>query len=166
MSLEIERRFLISSDEWRSLAIRPQKLRQCYLVVSPEGITVRVRISVDNQCWLTLKAPAGGIARHEFEYLIPSKDAEALWGLSRYRLVKTRYQLLKEPGDWVVDCFEDENSPLAIAEVELPSENSPLDVPSWCGKEVTAHFGLSNAALAQIPFSKWTLKQQNDCLSN
>ncbi len=164
MGLEIERRFLVSSDEWKAVAFNAKKFRQCYLIVSSEGITVRVRISADKQSWLTLKAPERGIIRHEFEYLIPFRDAQEIWKLSKHRLIKTRYQLVKADGDWVVDCFEGANSPLVIAEVELSRENFPIDVPAWCGREVTGDSGFSNVALAQIPFSQWPSKQQNDCL--
>ena len=67
MALEIERRFLVASDAWRSLAGPAQPLRQGYLASSEKGVTVRMRIRDDQHAWLTLKAPAAGIARHEFE---------------------------------------------------------------------------------------------------
>ena len=78
MGLEIERRFLICAEGWRRHAGAPQALRQGYLASSEQGVTVRLRISAEKAAWLTLKAPAGGFARHEFEYPLPLEDAEAL----------------------------------------------------------------------------------------
>ena len=68
MPLEIERRFLVSGSGWRVHAGEPQPLRQGYLASSEQGFTVRMRLRADGRAWLTLKAPADGIARHEFEY--------------------------------------------------------------------------------------------------
>jgi len=155
MPLEIERRFLVSGSGWRVHAGEPQPLRQGYLASSEQGFTVRMRLRADGQAWLTLKAPADGIARHEFEYDIPSADAEALWGLARHRLVKTRYSLALPGGDWILDCFEGENAPLVLAEVELPDADAPLVLPDWCVEEVTGDGRWSNAALACNPICQW-----------
>ena len=155
MALEIERRFLVANTGWRLLAGPPQALRQGYLSASPDGFTVRMRLRADGRAWLTLKAPAAGIARHEFEYDIPERDAEELWALTPHRVVKTRYCLQQEGGDWVVDCFEGSNSPLILAEVELDAPDTPLTIPDWCGLEITGDQRWSNAALAYQPLSMW-----------
>ena len=155
MALEIERRFLICGDAWRRHAGAAQPLRQGYLASAEQGITVRMRIRAREAAWLTLKAPAGGFARHEFEYPLPLEDAEALWDLAPHRLVKTRFALDCTGGDWVVDCFEGANAPLVLAEVELPSVDSPLEIPAWCGREITSDHRWSNAALALNPVSDW-----------
>ena len=42
MALEIERRFLVRSDAWRSSAGPAQPLRQGYLAASADGVTVRM----------------------------------------------------------------------------------------------------------------------------
>ena len=89
MPLEIERRFLVTGSEWRVHAGAPQHLRQGYLASSEEGFTVRVRLRADGKAWLTLKAPAEGIARHEFEYELPTADSKALCALAPHRLIKT-----------------------------------------------------------------------------
>ncbi len=156
MGLEIERRFLVLGEGWRSLAGPPQPFRQGYLVSGELGFTVRVRIQAREQAWLTLKAPAEGIARHEFEYPIPLLDAESLWELAADRLVKTRFCLERGGGDWVVDCFEQANAPLVLAEVELPCSDAPLQLPEWCGEEVTGRPQFSNALLASTPMTAWS----------
>ena len=58
-------------------------------------------------------------------------------------------------GDWVLDCFEGENAPLVLAEVELPDAEAPLVLPDWCAEEVTGDGRWSNAALACNPISRW-----------
>ena len=93
MALEIERRFLVKGDAWKTIAKHPQHLLQGYLVTSIEGWTVRVRIREGEKAWLTLKSQAKGIARYEFEYLIPLNDADSLWQQAPYKLQKTRYEL-------------------------------------------------------------------------
>ena len=102
MALEIERRFLVCSDAWRALAGAPQALRQGYLASSEQGVTVRLRIKDEQQAWLTLKAPAGGYARHEFEYPLPLADAEDLWLLAPQRLDQN--PLRPEPPRWGLGC--------------------------------------------------------------
>ena len=166
MALEIERRFLVSSEDWRAVAGPPQALRQGYLASSEQGVTVRLRIKDEQQAWLTLKAPAGGFARHEFEYPLPLADAEDLWLLAPQQLTKTRYSLNLPGGDWVVDCFAGENAPLVLAEVELPSVDTALELPPWCGLEITGDNRWSNAALALHPLSRWPrdLKDSFDLL--
>ena len=160
MALEIERRFLIAADAdgWLHRAQAPQPLRQAYLAASADGVTVRVRLQEGGKAWLTLKAAAdsSGLVRHEFEYAIPVVDAEALWSLAPHRLAKTRYALDLDGGDWVVDCFEAENAPLLIAEVELPRADIPLAIPEWCGQEITGDGRWSNAQLAHRPLQHWS----------
>ena len=154
MALEIERRFFVSSDAWRALVTRSEQLDQGYLSQGGQGITVRVR-SAGDRAWLTLKAAtADPEVRQEFEYPIPSADASCLLALTPRRVQKTRHHLNLAGGDWVVDEFSDSNAPLVIAEVERPSVESPLNLPSWCGEEITARGDLSNAALAEHPWSQ------------
>ena len=162
MALEIERRFLVRSDAWRSSAGSAQALRQGYLAASAEGVTVRMRLRGTDQAWLTLKAAADGVGlvRHEFEYSIPVADAEALLELAPHRLDKTRYSLDCPDGEWVVDCFQGENAPLVLAEVELPSADVDLVIPSWCGEEITGQSGWSNAELAQQPVQSWPVQER------
>ena len=157
MPLEIERRFLVIGSGWRAHAGEPQHLRQGYLAASEKGFTVRVRLRADGKAGLTLKAPAEGIARHEFEYELPSADSEALWDLVPHRLIKTRFALSLPGGEWVVDCFEGDNAPLVLAEVELRDAADSFDRPAWCGQEITGEGCWSNAALAFQPISSWPL---------
>ena len=148
MALEIERRFLVVSDDWKLLAREPQLLRQAYLTTDQEAFIVRIRILGDEAAWLTVKLFAEGFSSHEFEYGIPMEDAEQLWRLCPHRIRKTRFALDLTGERWVVDCFEDANFPLVLAEVELPGETAPLTIPPWCGRELTGDMRWSNVSLA------------------
>ena len=134
MAKEIERKFLVK-DSWQ-----PQsegiKIAQGYLSTVPER-TVRVRIK-GNRGYLTIKGKNQGISRAEFEYEIPVQDAEELLQLAEQPiLVKTRY--LEKQGDftWEVDVFAGENQGLVVAEIELPDEHTPYDLPPFAGRKVT-----------------------------
>jgi CYTH domain-containing protein len=184
LALEIERRFLVAGDQWRRHSRWQQRLRQGYLVAAADGLTLRVRISqplaeghqplAGSQpipaAHLTIKAapPEGSagaaLTRVEFEYPIPLADAETLLKLSSAWLIKRRYGLELPGGDWVLDVFEGDNSPLVVAEVELASADQPLQLPSWCVKELTGHHGLSNAALARHPLARWSPEQRQALL--
>ncbi len=155
MGLEIERRFLVRGDRWRKFAGPPIPLRQGYLAIDSSGLVVRVRIHSEKESWITIKSPAQGIAQNEFEYVIPLADAEELWQLSKYRLIKRRFEIDFNEESWIVDCFEGDNSPLCLAEIELLFEGQQVEIPDWCDQEITGELILSNASLSKDPISKW-----------
>ena len=80
--------------------------------------------------------------------------------MTPHKIIKTRYEIKLGGGDWVVDCFEQENHPLILAEVELPTVKSAFKQPHWCWKEVTGENTWSNASLAQNPISTWPLEKR------
>ncbi|MFM8524669.1 MAG: CYTH domain-containing protein [Cyanobacteriota bacterium] len=164
MALEIERRFLVQGSGWRQHIRWQSPLRQGYLLADDAGLTVRVRLGAEGQAWLTLKAAAGAIARHEFEYPIPAADAEAMLALAPVQLTKIRYGLDLPGGDWVVDVFEGSNAPLVLAEVELEHLEDPLSPPPWCSREITGQHALSNAALALRPLDQWSEQERRPLL--
>lgn len=154
MPLEIERKFLVRDDSWRGHFQKRSVLRQGYLVAGP-GITVRIRTDGE-QAWLTIKGPAQGISRNEFEYSIPEADAEKLLGLCEQRVVeKTRHIVPHGRHVWEVDVFAGANQGLVLAEIELASECESLDLPSWVGDEVSGDPRYYNAQLAVAPFARW-----------
>jgi CYTH domain-containing protein len=166
MALEIERRFLVASEAWRPHVRWSRNLQQGYLAGSADGLTLRVRSDGLGAAWLTLKYPASGIARHEFEYAIPQQDADALLERCPARVLKQRYGLDLPGGDWVLDVFAAENAPLVIAEVELESEQAAVAIPPWCSCEITGIGAFSNAALAQRPFQLWQPEEQRPWILN
>jgi CYTH domain-containing protein len=178
MALEIERRFLVSGDQWRSHVQGTRAIRQGYLATGNGELTLRVRLARPPvgamEAHLTLKLPAFGVAatppagealtRQEYEYPIPALDAEALLESSAHRLSKTRFGLDLPGGDWVLDVFEDVNAPLVVAEVELERADQTVTVPAWCSREITGRRELSNAALAHRPLALWPADEREALL--
>jgi len=155
MPTEIERKFLVKGDGWRSHG--PGTLYcQGYIVAEP-GKTVRVRI-VGEQGFLTIKGPTQGIARAEFEYSIPGAEARDLLHTlcDRPWIEKTRYRIPHGEFVWEVDEFAGDNAGLIVAEVELQDDQQILDLPEWIGPEVSHDPRYFNANLAKLPYSQWS----------
>ena len=154
MGVEIERKFLTSSDAWRLLG-EPVLLRQGYLNADPAR-TVRVRIEGDAGV-LTIKSKNTGATRGEWEYAIPLPDAEALLDtLCERPLVEKYRRRIDFAGfTWEVDEFLGENAGLVVAEIELPSEHAAFDRPDWIGREVTGEKRYYNSSLIGSPYSQW-----------
>ncbi len=160
MGIEIERRFLVKNEDWKDQVILSENFSQAYLNSSEDEWATRVRIIDNKKGYITLKSSLNGLINYEFEYSIPRKDALELIQLSKYKITKTRYQLKINKKNWVVDVFEESNSCLKIAEIELNSESEKIQVPSWCGQEITGIKSLSNASLAQTPISELSIKDR------
>ncbi len=160
MGIEIERRFLVKNEDWKSQVILSEDFRQAYLNSNINEWTVRVRIINTSQSYITLKSSLNHMVNHEFEYSIPFQDAIELFNLSKHKLTKTRYQVKINQTNWVVDSFDGSNSSLKIAEVELNSESEEIQIPSWCGQEITGIKSLSNASLATKPITELSIKDR------
>ena len=160
MGLEIERRFLVENEDWKSQTIQSEDFSQAYLNSSVDEWTTRVRIIDKKKSYITLKSSLNESINYEFEYSIPLKDAFELIKLSNYKITKTRYQLKIDKKNWVVDLFDGPNSSLTIAEIELNSEFEEIQIPSWCGQEITGIKLLSNASLATTPISMMSVEDR------
>ncbi|MFM6193514.1 MAG: CYTH domain-containing protein [Planktothrix sp.] len=151
MATEIERKFLVKGDGWRSLGVG-EIYRQGY-IANNNGRTVRVRV-VGEQGYLTIKGSTTGMKRAEFEYKIPVEDAQELLETlcDRPLIEKTRYKILMGDLTWEVDEFWGENQGLILAEVELETEYQNIDIPDWIGEEVTSDPRYYNSNLVKNPF--------------
>ncbi|NEJ70549.1 CYTH domain-containing protein [Rhizobium phaseoli] len=148
MAKEIERKFLVRSDGWRSAVETKSALRQGY-IASMDDRSVRVRILDGRKARLTIKIGRSTITRDEFEYDIPIAEAkELLQNAIGIVIEKTRYRVPYEGFVWEVDVFAGEHRGLVIAEVEMRSETDNPALPRWLGREVTGDFRYSNQALA------------------
>lgn len=153
MNIEIERKFLLLNNLWKSEAIGVH-YKQAYLNEKGDN-TIRVRIE-GNQAKLTIKSKATNISRMEFEYDIPMEDAEKLFLIAKTPAVeKYRYKIEYAGNIWEVDEFLGDNEGLVIAEIELKSENQPFQKPSWIGMEVSGDKRYTNANLARNPYKNW-----------
>jgi adenylate cyclase len=155
MGFEIERKFLLRSDSWRNSAIRHTKIRQAYLDLNAK-VSIRVRIKDDGSATLTLKSRSSKLRRREFEYAIPTSDAEELILLRRGHIVeKVRYIVPCGNLNWEIDVFSGENLGLVTAEIELLDESHQIELPPWIGSEITGHDRYYSGTLAQHPYGSW-----------
>ena len=154
MGVEIERKFLVDGDAWRTLG-QATLLRQGYLSTDAAR-TVRVRIDGE-QAFLTIKGKSVGASRGEWEYPIPVNEAaELLDGLCQQPLVeKVRRRIAIGPHTWEVDEFLGANAGLVVAEIELASEDEAFEKPDWLGREVTGDARYFNSNLIRQPYSQW-----------
>jgi adenylate cyclase len=154
MPLEIERKYLLRNDSWRSLG-EGKRYRQGYLSTEP-GRIVRVRVAA-GRGFITVKGLTVNVTRPEYEYPIPVEDAnEMLDSLCLQPLIeKVRYTIEYDGLLWEVDEFEGENAGLVIAEVELARADQTIRLPDWIGDEVTEDARYYNASLIANPFTTW-----------
>ncbi|BCR06812.1 CYTH domain-containing protein [Desulfuromonas versatilis] len=154
MPMEIERKFLVSGDQWRQGA-HGTLYRQGYLCTDPER-TVRVRLAGDRGT-LTIKGKTEGISRAEFEYPIPAGEAAQLLDRLCLRplIEKRRYRVEYGGRIWEVDEFFGDNAGLVLAEVELETESAQVELPSWVFREVSDDPRYFNASLVKKPFCTW-----------
>ena len=154
--LEIERKFLLVGESWRSQVVgEPKRLSQGYLCADTDK-SVRVRIAGD-YATLTVKGSRNGITRLEMQYAIPVADAERMPAFCPRSLIdKTRHIVMHEGMKWEVDIFHGENEGLRVAEIELESEDQPISLPEWAGEEVSSDPRYYNSQLAREPFCSWS----------
>lgn len=158
MGIEIERKFLLAGDGWRAGA-QGVEYRQGYLSRDPAR-TVRVRVA-GGQGFLTIKGRNEGVARAEFEYVIPVDEAYQLLKLCEGPLIeKLRYRVEHAGFCWEIDEFLGENAGLVVAEIELPSADTAFDRPAWVGAEVSDDTRYYNSSLSRLPFTRWPREER------
>ena len=89
MALEIERKFLVESEEYKTFG-NASEILQVYLSTS-EGISIRVRID-GIVASLAIKSKVSHRVNREYEYNIPIDEARSMMNLANLPIVhKTRY---------------------------------------------------------------------------
>jgi adenylate cyclase len=154
--IEIERKFLVKSEEFKAISFAKNEISQGYLNSNPER-TVRVRIK-GNQGYLTIKGKGNetGLSRLEWEVEIPFDEAKMLLNLCESGVIsKMRYEVKFGNHVYEVDEFFGENEGLVLAEIELKSEEEAFEKPDWLGEEVTNNEKYYNSYLSKNPFKNW-----------
>ena len=154
--IEIERKFLVISDEFKAQAFAKNQITQGYLNSDPER-TVRIRTKGEIG-FITVKGKSSenGTTRFEWETELSLMEALPMLGLCEKGIIdKTRYEIEIGNHTFEVDEFHGDNHGLIIAEIELSSENEPFEKPTWLGDEVTGDIRFYNAYLINTPFSEW-----------
>ena len=153
MPLEIERKFLVFSNDYK-LSAKTVDIKQAYLSID-KNMAIRARVE-GIQASINIKSKKSERVNHEFEYVIPLDEARSLIRMSPYLVIeKTRHIVKYEGKTWEVDKFHGNNSRLTVAEIELDDENEVFEKPPWLGEEVTDDYRYLNSKLAKKPFSSW-----------
>ncbi len=153
MALEIERKFLITSDSWRNFVSTTLDIQQAYFN-RDDAYSVRVRIENDSAN-LNIKSKTFGASRDEYEYAIPVADAQEMLNKLPKKIQKKRHLVKFSNHTWEIDEFYGTNSGLIVAEIELKSEDGKFELPDWCGDEVTYDGRFYNIALVAQPYKYW-----------
>lgn len=154
--LEIERKFLVNSEAYKSAAHAQKRITQGFLSTHPER-TVRVRIA-DDKGFITIKGKTNdtGITRFEWEKEILLTDAEALLKIAKSGTIdKIRFEVKVGQHTYEVDEFLGQNKGLVVAEVELNNEHEYFEKPVWLGEEVSGIPKYYNSQLSKHPFKNW-----------
>lgn len=155
MGVEIERKFLVTNDDWRALGT-PERYRQGYLCRG--AAVVRVRLA-GSRGRLSVKGENIGPVRREYEYEIPADEAaEMLNTLCDGPIIdKFRTTFVWQGSRWEVDEFLGDNQGLIMAEIELSHPNQTFQRPPWLGLEVTDDPRYYNSNLAVRPYPRFRL---------
>jgi adenylate cyclase len=154
--LEIERKFLVTSEDFKKEAFTQNRIAQGYLSSVPER-TVRVRIK-GNKGFLTIKGSSNesGLSRFEWEKEIPVDEAAALLKLCEKGIIdKIRFEVKMGNHVFEIDEFYGDNEGLLMAEIELKSETETFEKPNWLGEEVTNDNRYYNSYLSRNPYRNW-----------
>lgn len=153
---EIERKYLVKSQEFRQQAISRKHIVQGFLNTDPDR-TVRIRLTEDS-AFLTVKGRSNdsGLSRFEWEHPISMEEGRALLALCEGPpMEKYRYTVPAGRHTFEVDEFLGANNGLLLAEVELEREDDEIMKPDWLGKEVTGQKQYYNSQLIKKPYSLW-----------
>jgi adenylate cyclase len=98
----------------------------------------------------------------EYEYTMKKGHFEVPIGMTQYEFTilrehcqkigvhKQRFHLQRDDYLWELDAFRNfDLHGLTIAEVEIPSMDSSVDIPTWAGPEITGVRWFSNASLSK-----------------
>ena len=137
MPQEIERKFLLAHDGWKSSVVKSARIRDG-LVAIFNGRKARVRV-IEDHATIALKGAHKGLGRSEFEYTIPISDAEEiLRTMCDDRVLEKVRNYVPYAGlTWEIDVYDGILKGVVIAEVELDREDRVLELPDWVGREIT-----------------------------
>jgi adenylate cyclase len=148
MAKEIERKFLVSGQRWRTFADEGVAIRQAYIVAQDDR-SLRVRIYGDGRARITLKIGHAALVRDEYEFDIDRDEAEDMLRQALGNVIeKVRHKVPHEGHVWEVDVYNGAHRGLVIAEVELSSIHDEPQMPNWVGREVTGETRYSNQSMA------------------
>ncbi len=153
MPLEIERKYLVTSDAYKAGA-KSVEITQVYLTIQ-DNLAIRVRIE-EHHASIAIKSKISERVNREYEYNIPLDEARSLMNLSQHSAItKTRHLVDYKNHLWEVDEFHGDNQGLVVAEIELEDENEVFEKPDWLDNEVTSDYRYLNSNLSKSSYKAW-----------
>ena len=146
--MEIERKYLIKEMPQNLEDYPCRLLEQGYLNTSPV-----VRIRKDNDKYELTYKSKGLMVREEYNLPLTKDAYEHLKTKIDGRLItKKRYMIPYNGYTIEIDIFQNDLSPLTLAEVEFPSEEeaNTFIAPEWFGEDVTMCGLYHNSALSKL----------------
>ena len=146
--MEIERKYLIKEMPQNLDDYPCRHLEQGYLNTSPV-----VRIRKDNDKYELTYKSKGLMIREEYNLPLTKEAYEHLKTKIDGRLItKKRYMIPYESYTIELDVFQNDLSPLTLAEVEFSSaeEANTFTAPEWFGEDVTMCGLYHNSALSKL----------------
>lgn len=146
-NMEIERKFKVKyfPENWETYPKR--RIEQGYLSTGPV-----VRVRRDNADYYLTYKGAGVLAKEEYNLPLTEESYRHLVEKADGLVIrKDRYCIPYGPYTIELDIFDPPLSPLAVAEVEFPTETEAkaFQPPDWFGEEVTYDRAYSNASLSK-----------------
>lgn len=150
--LEIERKFLLKRLPETMPEASAVRIEQGYL--PGDRLVERLRsVEAGRQCtyFRTVKVGAG-LVRSELEEETSPEVFKTMWPLTNgKRLTKQRHRVPQGDLSWEIDEFTDRD--LVLAEIELPSADTAVEIPDWLepyvDREVTGDAAYLNWTLAK-----------------
>jgi adenylate cyclase len=166
-TIEIERKYLLNPDLFNTYqwiwggGDKIERIHQGYLSTKPWDVRIRlskVAIGPGAQgpmcATLTMKH-GSGLTRTEISTQLSAEKGEVIFENCPLRISKTRYHL----GRLEIDVYNAPHRGLAVAEIELTSEDEVVEFPDWIKPyviaEVTHDERFKNASLAQSSEDIW-----------
>jgi adenylate cyclase len=153
MDMEIERKFLVLDDSWKSKATGSYQIEQGY-VSKDETTSTRFRKITYKSgltfhiCTIKTSVPNSVLSRNEIEFEISKSVYEQMKTVHKGTLIiKERFQVPYMKQYFEVDVFE---SGLVLAELELKTEDQVITKPQWLGEDVTSNHSYKNTSMAGL----------------
>jgi CYTH domain-containing protein len=151
-TLEIERKFLLKRLPGSMPNATHLKIEQGYL--PGDRLVERLRsIETDgHRSYVRTVKVGAGLVRTELEEETSAAMFERMWPLTKgRRLTKKRHRVPQGDLTWEIDEFTDRQ--LVLAEIELPSAETEVQIPEWLQacveREVTGEVAYLNSTLAK-----------------
>jgi len=140
--IEKERKFKI---KYLPDDLRRFEIEQGYLMFDGRK-HLRCRIIDNKEGFLTYKHIIDDTTRNEYEYPIDITDARELMGSCKFKLKKERHAMFYKGMNVFFDFIKE---PIELSFVEVEYEDELIEIPPFCGEELTSMEHFSNIEISK-----------------